>query len=129
MLVPPFDPADLPDGDGEEVDEAHAYTVSVPHSVFEVTVMAATTDSRAKWEVTTPGDSDSTQRGHQVDVRNTDTTGTPITIMVTAEDRTTEKFYQVTVTRADVDESTDATLSVVDGGAGAGDFSHFYEVG
>ena len=120
MLMPAFDPAKLPTGDDGSSDgttaiNAHPYAVSVPHSVFEVTVIAATTDSRAKWEVTTPmDDSDSTRNGHQVDVTGTalDTT-TEINIMATAEDRTTEKFYQVTVTRALVSASTDATLSTL----------------
>ena len=128
MLMPAFDPANLPDNDnvaanndhptegpGVSMGNAYPYAVSVPHSVFEVTVTAATTDSRAKWEVTTPADdsgspvddSDSTRNGHQVDVTGTTT---EINIMATAEDRTTEKFYQVTVTRAIVSASTDATL-------------------
>ena len=110
MLMPAFDAANLPPGDGESSGNAHAYTVSVPHSVFEVTVTAATTDSRAKWEVTSPEDGDSTQRGHQVGVT---ATTTEINIMATAEDRTTPKFYQVTVTRAAVGASTNATLSTL----------------
>ena len=115
MLMPAFDPAKLPTGDngnsdGTSVINAHPYAVSVPHSVFEVTVMAATTDSRAKWEVTTPMDSDSTRNGHQVNVT---ATTTEINIMATAEDRTTEKFYQVIVTRAVVGASTTATLSTL----------------
>ena len=68
MLMPPFDAADLPAGDGTSSGTAHEFAVSVPHSVFEVTVMAATTDSNAKWEVTSPADSDSNRNGHQVDL-------------------------------------------------------------
>ena len=114
MLMPAFDSANLPDGNGNNgtsAANAHPYTVSVPHSVIEVTVTAATTDSRAKWEVTAPADNDSTQRGHQVSLTTSPTT--EIMIMATAEDRTTEKFYEVTVTRAAVGASTDATLSAL----------------
>ena len=108
-LMPGFDPADLPN-EGTTGDP-HAYTVSVPHSVFEVTVRATTTDSRGKWEVTAPADNDSTQGGHQVSLTASATT--EITIMATAEDRTTERFYRVTVTRAAVGASTDATLDTL----------------
>ena len=117
MLMPAFDPANLPSDDGNNgmlEENAHPYDVSVPRSVFEVTVMAATTDSRAKWEVTAPPDSDDTRNGHQVNVRTaTLTTPIEIMIMVTAENRLTPKFYQVDVARAAVAASTGATLSVL----------------
>ena len=111
MLMPAFDPADLP---GDAVGP-HEFAVSVPHSVIEVTVMAATTDSGAKWEVTAPAeDNDSTQRGHQVSLTAANADGdTVITIGVTAEDRGDPRVYQVTVTRAAVGASTDATLSIL----------------
>ena len=122
-LMPAFDAADLPTADnateqntGTTAELAHPYEVSLPHGIFEVTVMAATMDSRAKWEVTIPDDDDSdpNRRGHQVDVSNTDDS-TAITIVVTAEDRlpANQKYYRVTVTRATVSASTDATLSVL----------------
>ena len=112
MLMPAFDPAELSVPDGGTAGSPHAYTARVPNSVIEVTVMAATTDSRAKWEVTVPADdNDPTQRGHQVGL--TTSVDTVITIAATAEDRTTQKFYQVTVTRAAVGASTDATLSTL----------------
>ena len=128
MLVPAFDPAALPAGDGTTAVGAHAYTVSVPHSVIEVTVRAATTDSRAKWEVTAPADNDPIQRGHQVSLTTTDLTDltAEIAIAVTAEDRTTPKFYQITVTRAAVDASTDATLSELTVNSGHGDQSYYF---
>ena len=114
MLIPAFDPAKLPGNDtaGTTSNNPYLYTVSVPHSIFEVTVRAVTMDRRAKWEVTTPVDSDTNRSGYQVDV--SDTTGTPtaITIVVTAEDRlpANQKYYRVAVTRATVSASDDATL-------------------
>ena len=127
-LMPAFDAADLPaDADdtpdaayGTTPDLAHAYEVSVPHNIVEVTVMAGTMDSGAKWAVTIettdntdPPDSDTTRSGHQVDVTAGGGGDTVIDITVTAEDRTTEKHYQVTVTRAPVSASTDATVSAL----------------
>ena len=113
-LMPAFDPNALI-GTGVDAENAHTYTVNVPHNIVEVTVMAATMDSRAKWAVTsdTP-DSDATRSGHQVDVT---TAGgeTQINITVTAENRIPDsrKYYRVTVTRAAVNASTIATLSAL----------------
>ena len=70
-------------------------------------------DSRAKWEVTDLADSDTTRSGHQVDVTAEGSGDTVINIMVSAEDRTTLKYYRVTVTRAAVSASNDATLSAL----------------
>ena len=73
-------------------------------------------DSRAKWEVTSPGDiedSDTTRSGYQVDVTAGGGGPTVIGITVTAEDRTTMKYYRVTVTRATVNASTVATLATL----------------
>ena len=112
MLMPAFDSSDLPAGDGTSDGSRHLFTVSVPHNIVEITVMAGTIDSRAKWEITDPADSDTTRSGHQVDVTGTQT---EIDITVTAEDRTedSQKYYQITVTRALVNASTDATLNVL----------------
>ena len=114
-LMPAFDAADLPLGDGTTEALAHAYTVSVPHNIVEVTVMAGTMDSRAKWEITSPDDSDTPRSGHQVDVTNQGGGETRINIAVTAEDRLTAsmKYYRITVNRATVNASTVATLSAL----------------
>ena len=108
-LMPAFDASDLPVGTTGEVGSPHLYRARVPHNIVEITVMAGTMDSRAKWEVTAPIDSDITRSGHQVDV----TTSVNVVIRVTAEDRITLKYYQVNVIRAAVTASNDATLSVL----------------
>ena len=117
MLMPAFDPAKLPGGAQAGVSGTpHPYTVNVPHNIVEVTVMARTMDSRAKWAVTsvTTPDSDDTRNGHQVDVTGPDGGGdTVIGITVTAEDRDTDKSYQIRVTRATVSASTVATLATL----------------
>ena len=91
------------------MNNPHLFEVNVPRGIVEVTVMAGTMDRPAKWAVS-EDDSDDTRSGHQVDVRaNT----TPINITVTAEDRTTAKYYRVTVNRASSSASSTATLSAL----------------
>ena len=110
---------------------AHAYEVRVANSVESLTVMAEAAGSGAMVNITSASGSSMNERVVDLVVDDgVDTTAeNVITIAVTAEDRGDPKYYQVTVTRASSIASNNATLSCVDGGAGAGDFSHFYEVG
>ena len=109
MLMPAFDPADLPahaaateeNPTGTTAELAHAYEVRVPNSVESLTVMARAMNSGAMVSIISDG---------AVDLMVGDNV---IMIPVTAENRTTTKHYQVTVTRAAVSASTVATLSVL----------------
>ena len=107
-LSPDFDPAKLPAGDGEEVDEAHAYEVNVRNSVKSLTVSATKTDRNASVTYTVNSVESNTGR---IDL-GFDTPNV-VLVTVTAEDRTEQKFYQVTVNRANRTDSNDATLSTL----------------
>ena len=108
-LSPAFDPADLPEGNGETSGAAHAYTVNVRHSVSSLTVSATKTDRNASVAYIinggTPGNSG------RIDLAVGDSN--VVLVEVTAEDRTEQKFYRVTVNRASSTASNDATLSTL----------------
>ena len=121
--MPAFDPADLPTADtateqntGTTAEFAHPYEVRVPNSLESLTVMAEAMNSSAMVSITNNGSSVS---GGAVALI-VGVGGNEIDITVTAEDRlpANQKHYQVTVTRATVSASTDATLSDIDGEPG-----------
>ena len=114
-LMPAFNASDLPvDDDDSTVDgatpaAAHKYTARVTNSVESLTVIAGAMNSRAMVSITYGVDNTPVSGG----VVDLIVGPNVINIAVTAEDRLTAsmKHYQVTVSRAAVSASTDATLS------------------
>ncbi|MDL2242244.1 cadherin-like beta sandwich domain-containing protein, partial [Bacteroidales bacterium OttesenSCG-928-K03] len=84
-LTPEFDPAIL------------SYTVSVPYEITEITITAIKNHPAAN----VIGDG----------LKNLNLGNNQVTIVVLAEDGTTTKIYNVTVTRLEYVQSSDATLS------------------
>ena len=109
--MPAFDASALPGGDGAGTEQTpHLYTARVPNSVEDLTVMAGAMSSGAMVSITS--EQDTSVSGGAVDLI-VDDAGNVIDITVTAEDRSTMKYYRVTVTRASSTASTDATLSAL----------------
>ena len=114
MLMPSFDAGNLADGAdgtaaataGTATASAHAYTARVPNSVESLTVTAAAMSSGAMVKITS--DQDSSVSEGEVDLV---VGANVIAIEVTAENRTTQKFYQITVTRVAAAASSNAALS------------------
>ena len=105
-LMPPFDPSDLPAGDGDASTNPHLFEVNVPNSVTSLSVSATKTDRNSS--VAFSGGVGSTNR-----INLSVLTDNVINITVTAENASTKKYYRVTVTRASSGASTDATLNVL----------------
>ena len=89
------------------------YTGTAAHAVSQTTVTPTLNDANASLayldgDDMALADADPNTDGHQVDL---DVGENVIRVKVTAEDTTTVRTYQVTVTRASANASTDATLS------------------
>ena len=105
-LTPAFDPNALI-GTGEDTQNAHVYTVNVPHSVKSLTVSATSTDRNAR--VAFSG-------GVGITGRITLEVGgdNSILITVTPEDAdAAKKYYRVTINQASSGASDDATLATL----------------
>ena len=108
MLMRSLDEAGMPAGGGEADDDPYLYTARVANSVESLTVMAEAESSGAMVKIIS--DMDSSVSGGAVDL----VVGpNEIDITVTAEDRSTTKHYQVTVTRVPATASSNAGLTAL----------------